>query len=153
MNFDSVNYYFLLQDFAFAMAAGFAVGGINRFLALFLYKGKIRLWIRDMLTAFIFSVAVFSYVVSFANYPDVRIYHIVGALFGFLSFNFNFSTIFHKFSEKIFSKAKNNMLCYGKKVYSTICAKRQKIHKKHKKQQPLAENTDLKNDNNWVYNL
>ena len=153
MNFDSVNYYFLLQDFAFAMAAGFAVGGINRFLALFLYKGKVRLWIRDMLTAFIFSVAVFSYVVSFANYPDVRIYHIVGALFGFLSFNFNFSTIFHKFSEKIFSKVKNNMLCYGKKVYSTICTKRQKIHKKHKKRQPVAENTDLKNDNNWVYNL
>ena len=102
MNFDSVNYSFLLQDFVFAMAAGFAVGGANLFLSLFLYKNKISLWIRDMLTAFIFAIAVFSYVVSFANYPDVRIYHLVGALFGFLSFNFNFSTIFHKYSEKFF---------------------------------------------------
>ena len=84
MNFDVVNYSFLLQDFIFAMGAGFAVGGINRFLSLFLYKGKIRLWIKDMLVAFLFAVAVFSYVVSFANYPDVRIYHLLGALFGFL---------------------------------------------------------------------
>ena len=56
MNFDVVNYSFLLQDFIFAMGAGFAVGGINRFLSLFLYKGKIRLWIKDMLVAFLFAV-------------------------------------------------------------------------------------------------
>ncbi|MBR2027850.1 MAG: hypothetical protein IKA10_02520 [Oscillospiraceae bacterium] len=153
MNFDSVNYSFLLQDFVFAMAAGFAAGGVNRFLSLFLYKGKVSLWIKDMLTAFVFAAAVFSYVVSFANYPDVRIYHLLGALFGFLSFNFNFSTIFHKFFEKIYGKIKNNILCCGKKVYHTICVKRQKVSIKHKKQQSLPEKTDLKNDDNWVYNL
>ena len=153
MNFDVVNYSFLLQDFIFAMGAGFAVGGINRFLSLFLYKGKIRLWIKDILVAFLFAVAVFSYVVSFANYPDVRIYHLLGALFGFLSFNFNFSTIFHKFFEKFSKKTKNKMLCCGKKVYGIICAQKQKVLKKQKKQQPSPENTDLKNNDNWVYNL
>ena len=153
MNFDVVNYSFLLQDFVFAMGAGFAVGGINRFLSLFLYKSKIRLWIKDMLVAFLFAVAVFSYVVSFANYPDVRIYHLLGALFGFLSFNFNFSTIFHKFFENFSKNTKNKMLCYGKKVYGIICVKKQKTSKKQKKQQSLPENTDLKNNDNWVYNL
>ena len=153
MNFEAVNYSFLLQDSLFAMGAGFAVGGVNRFLSLFLYKGKICLWIRDMLTAFLFAVAVFSYVVSFANYPDIRVYHLLGALFGFISFNFHFSPIFHKFFEKFFNRVKTYILCCNKKVYNTICGARQKIIKKHKKQQPVAENTDLKKDDNWVYNL
>lgn len=153
MNFDSVNYSFLLQDFIFAMAAGFAVGGAKQFMAIFLPKGKKRLFVRDMLTAFLFAAAVFSFAVSFANYSDVRIYHILGALFGFLSFNFNFSTIFHKIFKKFFSKAKIKMLCYGKKVFGTICGLKQKINKSSKKCQQVAQNEDLKSENIWVYNL
>ena len=153
MNFAAVNYSFLLQDFVFAMGAGFAAGGIVRLVWLFLPTGKIWLWIKDMLAAFIFSVVVFSYVISFANYPDIRIYHLLGAFFGFLSFNFNFSTIFHKILKKFTNKFKNKMLCYGKKVYRTVCDLRQKVNHKYSKRQKVAKNDDLKNDEIWVYNL
>lgn len=153
MNFDSVNYSFLLQDFAFAVAAGFAVGGINRLLSVFLQSGKIALWIRDMLVAFIFAVVVFSYVVSFANYPDVRIYHLLGALFGFLSFDFNFSKIFHKFLKNFLRKIKHKMLCVWVRLCRIFCILTQNFAKNHKRRHKGRENTDLKNDNNWVYNL
>ena len=153
MNFEAVNYSFLLQDFIFAMGAGFAVGGVNCFVSLFLNKGKICLWIKDMLVAFLFAVTVFSYVVSFANYPDVRVYHILGALFGFLSFNFNFSAVFQKLFKKFAEKAKNNILCCVRNISSTVCVRRQKRTQKSNKRQNLPENNDLKNNDNWVYNL
>ena len=135
------------------MAAGFAVGGANQFLAIFLPKGKVCLFVRDMLVAFLFAAAVFSFAVSFANYTDVRIYHLLGAIFGFLSFDFNFSTIFHKIFKKFFKKSKNNILCYGKKVHGIICALKRKVNQKPKKLQQVAQNEDLKSENIWVYNL
>lgn len=153
MIFEPVNYSFLLQDFLYAIAVGFAVGGINQIMLIFLPKGKKRLFLKDMLVCFIFAVMLFSYVISFANYNEVRIYHILGAVFGFLSFNFNFSTIFHKIFKKYFSAVKNKMLCCGKKVYSIICAKRQKNNKSEQNEQAASKNTDLKNKNIWVYNL
>lgn len=153
MNFSSVNYGFILQDFVFAMGAGFAVGGINKFLAIFLCGGKIRNAVRDMLVAFIFAAAVFSYTISFANYPDIRIYHLLGAFLGFLAFDFNFSTIFHKIFKKIYKLLKNKILCCNKKIHGTICGVKQKYSQKQKKQQQMAENTDLKKQDNWVYNL
>lgn len=153
MNFDSVNYCFLLQDFIYAAAAGFVAGGINQFLTVFLYGRKTLVWIRDMLAGFIFSVVVFSYVVSFANYPDIRIYHILGAFAGFLSFDYKFSTIFHKIFEKILTAVKNKMLCAFEKAATTVGVLYEKNRQKHKKGQTGAENTDLKNNNNWVYNL
>jgi len=153
MNFDSVNYWFLLQDFVFAVAAGFAAKGISCVLPVFLCRGRAVLWIRDMLTSFIFAAVVFSYVISFANYPDVRIYHLIGAAIGFAGFDFKFSTIFHKISEKFLKILRNKMLCLTKKACSIICGFGVKIRRTNKKEQKAAENTDLKNNNNWVYNL
>ena len=153
MNFDSTNYVFLLQDFIFAAAAGFAAGWIGCVLSVFMPAGRKVLWIRDMLTAFIFSVLVFSYVVSFANYPDVRIYHLLGALFGFLSFDYGFSAFLHKKIIKKIEKVKNKMLCFAARIFGTICVCVRKNRENNKKQQPEPKNTDLKNDNSWVYNL
>ena len=127
MNFEAVNYSFLLQDFIFAMGAGFAVGGANCFVSLFLNKGKICLWIKDMLVAFLFAVTVFSYVVSFANYPVMRIYHIAGAFCGFRAFNIEFSKKLQNIFEKIFLFLKHKMLWMVKKCKSTICAKVRQI--------------------------
>ena len=153
MNFDSVNYSFLLQDFIFAMAAGFAVAGVNSFLSLFICGGKAAVFVRDMLTCFLFAVAVFSFVVSFANYPDIRFYHIISAFFGYLCYNFNFAGYFEKFSKKIFSKAKNKMLCRIKKYYRTICVFAAKKRKKAEKQEKSDKKEPLKNGEIWVYNL
>ena len=153
MIFESVNYSFLLQDFLFSMGVGLVVGVVNQLLSVFLYKGRTRLFIRDMLLCFVFAVLVFSYVVSFANYHIVRIYHILGALLGFWAYNINFSVIFQKFFEKIFLFVKNKMLCYGKKLLTTVCDLRTKSTIKRKKDQNVAEEVLLKSEEVIVYNL
>ena len=153
MIFESVNYSFLLQDFLFSMGAGFVVGVINQLLSVVLYRGKVRLFIKDMLVCFVFAVVVFSYVVSFANYQIVRIYHILGAFVGFLAFNINFSAIFHKFFEKIFLFLKNKILCHGKKVFTTVCDLRAKCTIKRQKEQNVTEAAPLKSEEVIVYNL
>ena len=47
----------------------------------------------------------------------------------------------------------NKMLCLDKKARSINCGFGVKIRLTNKKEQKVAENTDLKNNNNWVYNL
>ena len=153
MIFEGVNYSFLLQDFLFSIGAGFVVGGLNQLLSVFMYKGRIRLFIKDILVCFLFAVVVFSYVVSFANYQVVRIYHILGALLGFLSFNIRFAHIFHKFFEKFFLFIKNKMLCYGKKVFTTICVFCKKRTKRRHTDKETAQPNHLKNKEVIVYNL
>lgn len=153
MNFEAVNYFFLLQDFAFAAAAGFAVGIINQLLSVFVPpKGLLR-GLKDVLSCFVFAVVLYSYVISFTNYPDIRIYHILGGCAGFLCFSYNFSTFFHKIFIKIFKRIKNNILCLGKKIKSTICAVRQKRRKKQKQSQNAAEQGHLQTKEVLVYNL
>lgn len=152
MMFDTVNYPFLLQDFLFAMAAGFGVAFINQLLSAFFYRGRL-LFVKDLFVCFIFAVAVFSYVVSFANYPVVRIYHIIAAFMGFLSFNIPFSIIFQKISKKICEFLKRKMLCLHGKIKSTVCVVCQKITSKNKKDKTVTEERHLKNGEHLVYNL
>ena len=153
MIFESINYSFLLQDFLFAMAAGFAVGGINQLVSVFLYGGRIRLFIKDILICTIFAVAVFSYVVSFANYPVMRIYHIAGAFCGFRAFNIEFSKKLQNIFEKNFLFLKHKMLWMVKKCKSTICAKAAKRRAKRQKLPPQQPQPHLKNDDSLVYTL
>ena len=129
MIFESIDYWFALQDFIFSMAAGFVVAFFYQLLSVFLYKGKTTVFIKDMITCTVFAVVIFSYVISFTNYPIIRIYHILGGFLGFLAYPFHFSTIFHKFFEKIFSVLKNKILCCGKKVLTIVCERRQKSAK------------------------
>ena len=126
MIFESIDYWFAFQDFLFSISAGFVVAFFYQLLSIFLYKGKTVVFIKDLLICIVFSVVIFSYVISFTNYPIIRIYHILGGFLGFLAFPFCFSAIFHKFFEKIFSAIKNKILCCGKKVSTIVCEKRQK---------------------------
>ena len=126
MIFESINYWFALEDFIFSISAGFVVAFFYQLLSIFLYKGKTAVFIKDLLVCTVFAVVIFSYVISFANYPIIRIYHILGGFLGFLAFPFHFSSIFHKFFEKIFSVLKNKILCYGKKVLTIVCERRRK---------------------------
>ena len=139
MIFESINYWFAFQDFVFSIGAGFAVGFFYQIISVFLYKGKTAVFIKDILTCFVFAVVVFSYVVSFTNYPIIRIYHIIGGFLGFCAFPFKFSTYFHKIFEKFLNFVINNILCYGKKVSSIICEQRQKRREKHKKRREPTE--------------
>jgi len=153
MIFESINYSFFLQDIFFSMAVGLAVAIIHEIVSIFLYKGRIRLFIRDIFICFLFAVAVFSYVVSFANYPVVRIYHILAAFFGFLSFNIPFSKIFHKLSEKIFGFAKLKILYLYSKMKSIICVLSEKRRRKTQEKEQQGQKADLKTEEVLVYNL
>ena len=153
MIFESINYSFLLQDFAFAMAVGFAVAVVNEAVSIFVYKGRRLVFIKDILMCVFFAAAVFSYVVSFANYPVVRIYHIIAAFVGFLSFNIPFSKFFHKIHEKIFGFLGHKILCVCGKIKPVICVFAGKRRQKKKAQQDALHKADLKSDEVMVYNL
>lgn len=153
MIFESIDYSFALQDFLFSIGAGFAVGFVSQLLSVFLYKNRVLVFIRDILVSFVFAVVIFSYVVSFTNYPIIRIYHIFGGLLGIFCFSVQFSTFFHKIFTKIFLTIKNKILCYGKKVYSIICDFKAKKQKKEKPPAEEGENEPLKTREVLVYNL
>lgn len=153
MIFESINYSFFAQDIAFSMAVGFAVALINEFVSIFLYKGRVRLFIKDIFICVLFAVAVFSYVVSFANYPVVRIYHILAAFLGFLSFNIPFSKFFQKLSEKIFDFIKIKILCLNDKIKSIICVFVEKRRHKTQEKEQQGQKAGLKTEEVLVYNL
>ena len=153
MNFEPVNYAFLLQDFVFAMAAGFAAAFIKEVLSCFLSGGRTAVFIRDIISCFIFSVLVFSFVISFANYPDIRIYHVAGALLGFLSFNISFGKMFHNLFKRAFLKIKSHILCPVEKIKHTICAGAALSAQKKNKKAGKEKSKALKNKEQVVYNL
>ncbi len=153
MIFESVNYSFLLQDFLFTLAVGLAVGFINQLVSVFIYKGKVRLFIKDIFICTLFAVALFSYVISFANYPVVRFYHIIGAFIGFWSFNIRFSIFFQKISEKFFGFLKRKMLCRFGKIKSVFCDLHRKRQEKRRKTKKEETKADLKTEDILVYNL
>lgn len=152
MIFESINYAFLLQDFAFAMAAGFVAGIINQIVSIFICKGRICLFIKDIFISTVFAVVLFSYVVSFANYPVVRFYHIVCAFAGFLSFNIRFSIIFHKIFKIFYKIFLRKILWLCNKIKTAFCAQRHKRAEKRQKAQDLPENADLKTKEVLIYN-
>ncbi len=92
MIFDAQSYSLIFQDRIYSLAIGFVTGFVNQLLAVFLYKGKIKVFIRDILISFFFTVAIFSYSVSFANYNILRWYNVAFALLGAVLFTPCFST-------------------------------------------------------------
>ena len=86
MIFERQSYSFIFQDAVYSMAVGFITGFINQLLAVFLYKGKIKVFIRDIAVSFIFAILLYSYSVSFANYKVLRWYNVVFALAGHIFF-------------------------------------------------------------------
>ena len=152
MIFESINYSFLLQDFLFAMAVGFVVGFINQLVSIFLCKGRAGLFVKDIFICTVFAVALFSYVVSFANYPVVRFYHIFGAFAGFLSFNIRFSIIFHKIFGKIYGIFEHKMLCVWQRIKSAFCTSWRKRATKHPESKEKGKNADLKTNEVLIYN-
>lgn len=153
MMFESVNYTFLLQDFAFAAAVGFAVAVTDQIVSLFIYRGRISVFFKDTAVCILFAVAVFSYVVSFANYPVVRIYHIMAAALGFVSFQLPFSGCFHKIYEKFLKKIKHYISCLLMSFRTILCGFAEKHRAKKIKKENFHKKTDLKKQDIVVYNL
>ncbi len=93
MMFSAENYKFILEDCTYALAAGFILSFINEILNSLFYKTKINVFIKDILFFIIFAVILFSYVVSFANYPVLRWYHTLFCIIGFIVSRFSFAKI------------------------------------------------------------
>jgi len=87
MNFDPIHYNLLLQDAVYAMAVGFITGFFYHLMSVFLYRGKVRIFIRDFISCIVFAVLLFSYCVSFANYPVLRWFHVIPAAAGRVLFS------------------------------------------------------------------
>ena len=153
MIFESVNYSYLLQDFVFSMGAGFGAAFVTALMFLPVPYGKRMLFFRDAAGCFVLAVAVFSYVVSFANYPDIRIYHIIGGFAGYLCFPNEIFLPVQKFSKKIFVKIFDNILCATQKLWSTICGLAAKHSSKTPSDAKEGQSEDLKTEEVWVYNL
>lgn len=92
MIFEVQSYSFIFQDRIYSLAIGFVTGFVNQLLAVFLYKGKVKIFIRDILVSLFFTVLIFSYSVSFANYKILRWYNVAFALAGAVLFTPCFST-------------------------------------------------------------
>ena len=86
MIFEPQKYSFIFQDAVYSLGVGFLCGFINRLLSCFLYRGKIRLFIKDVVMTFVFATFIFSYTVSFANYRVLRWYNVLFAFTGKIAF-------------------------------------------------------------------
>ena len=91
MIFSSQSYSLIFQDAVFSLAIGFIAGFIYQLLGIFLYKGRIKLFVRDIVTGLVFTVLIFSYSVSFANYKILRWYMVLFAVLGLVLFAPRFS--------------------------------------------------------------
>ncbi|MEG3029089.1 MAG: hypothetical protein RR827_01660 [Oscillospiraceae bacterium] len=153
MIFEGIDYTLLFFDILYSLGAGVLAGGINQILCIFFYRGKVWLFIKDILMFFIFSVTVFSFVISFANYPILRYYHVLGAAAGYLSFTPPFSKVFNwvfiKVGQVIKGRIKKILLYFNKILSGAI----EKHGKKRQEKQKSKDKMLLQKDVVWVYNL
>lgn len=152
MIFEAQRYSFIFQDAAYSMAVGFLTGFINRVLSSFLFKGKRRIFIKDIAVSFVFALLLYSYSVSFANYSVLRWYNVAAALAGLVLF----SPCFDKAVQVIFqlagAAAKHFLKGTAKKISEKIKKENRKSAKKRKK---IPQNNDeevLKVPDKLLYN-
>ena len=135
MMLEAQRYSLVLWDALYSMGTGFVVGFVYQLLSVFLYKGKIAVFIKDIAISVVFAVVVFSFSVSFANYKLVRWYNIVFALLGRVMFTPGFSHCLHRVVTSLFTGVKNTTV----KCTEGICGKL--LNKTDKKAKKAEENT------------
>lgn len=135
------------------MGAGFAMGVLNQVLSCFLFKSKIKLFIKDIINGVVFSVIIFSFVVSFANYKVLRWYNVLAALVGFILFSPQFS----KLVQRLFTTIKKFADKQRKKLFmalkTTINKKKAKISEQLQKKQVKSDKNVLQTTDKVMYNL
>ena len=152
MIFEPQKYSFLFQDAVYSLAVGFMAAVINRRLSLFLYRGRVKLFIKDVLMSVVFAVLIFSYCVSFANYNVLRWYNVMVAVVGFIALGPGTDGSCPLFVQLLSVTVKH----LQKKARSRVIAVRQKIKEKNiEKQQKFTQKTEhdtLKEQDVMLYN-
>ena len=145
MMFEAQRYSLVVWDALYSMGAGFVVGFAYQLLSVFLYKGKVAVFIKDIIISVFFAVVVFSFSVSFANYKLTRWYNITFALLGRVLFTPAFSHCFHRGVVWRCGGAKNVAIKCTKGIYGKLSTKPKK--KVEKVQENMQKNySDLLKD-------
>ena len=152
MIFEPQKYSFIFQDAVYSLAVGFICGFINRLLSCFLYKGKIKLFIKDVLMTVVFAVSVFSYTVSFANYKVLRWYNVFFALTGLVFFRPCFDRIVHILSSFINVTAKYVFTLFMDTAVKSMKEYYRKKVVKHQKNTQKSPSEPLQDDDKVLYN-
>ena len=152
MIFEAQSYYLILLDAVHSLGIGFITGFVYQLLGIFLYKGRKKLFVRDVATGLFFTVAMFSYSVSFANYPVMRWYMVVFAVIGMVMFTPAFSHRAHRILVTVCSFIYS---CVNRRS-NKICVKLlENIKKKQLKKQKITQKNAsevLKENNIMLYN-
>ena len=139
MIFEAQRYSLVMEDLIYSMGAGFMTGVVYQLLSLLFYKNKVAVFIKDVLISCFFATALFSFVVSFANYKVLRWYNIVMALLGWLTFTPSFSNGFHsavgRLSKCVKSKLIKVYTVFHKKLLTKMQKKVERFHEKTQKNQ------------------
>ena len=152
MIFESQSYYLIFQDAVHSLGIGFITGFVYQLLGIFLYKGRKKLFVRDVATGLFFTVAMFSYSVSFANYPVMRWYMVVFAVIGMVMFTPAFSHRAHRILVTVCSFIYS---CVNRRSNKICVRLLENIKKKQlKKQKNTQKNASevLKENNIMLYN-
>ena len=116
--FEPQRYLLVFWDGVYSMAVGLVVGFFYQLVSLFLYKGKVAVFIKDVAVSAVFALIMFSYVVSFANYSLLRWYNIAFGLVGWRCWPFAFSKMVNRWQNRIIKKVKSFITyCCLQKVY------------------------------------
>ncbi len=152
MIFEPQKFTYILQDALYSMAAGFTAGFFYRWLDVFLPKGKVRVFIKDIVTAVFFSFVMYSYVVSFANYRVLRWYNVLFGIIGMILFD----PVFNTGLKILFSVVKLLLFTRLKRIVDVLMAERNKfISKQKEKYQKITPKNSpqlLKQDDKILYN-
>ena len=152
MIFDPQSYSLIFADRLYCLAIGFVTGFINQLLAVFLYKGRVAVFIRDVVVSVVFTVLIFSYSVSFANYRILRWYNVAFALVGLVMFAPCFATAGNFLLKTAVKRAGRTVATAIKTTAGQLNEHRQKkLEKKQKFTQKTASDL-LKQDDVMLYN-
>lgn len=152
MIFEVQSYALIFQDMVYSLGVGFLVGFINQLLAVFLYKNKKAVFVRDIIMSIIFTVLVFSYTVSFANYKVLRWYNVLFALIGLILFTPCFSKGGHLlvllFASLVVFMLRTTKRC----VFEFFSTRKEKIRKNLKQTNCEKSDEVLKTEDILLYN-
>lgn len=152
MNYQVQSYALIFQDMIYSLAVGFFAGFINQVLAVFLFRNKKAVFIRDIIMSVVFAFLVFSYAVSFANYKVLRWYNVAMSLVGLLRFHPCFAKGGH-FVVLLFSSVVVFIFRMIKSaIKGFLSNKKSEFVRKRKIRECEKTSQNLKNEDKMLYN-
>ena len=152
MIFEVQSYQLILWDAVYSMGIGFVSAVIYQILSAFMARGKILIFIKDVVISCIFGVLIFSYVVSFANYKVLRWYNVAFGLLGWFCFPLAFGKSFNILISNLLSKISIKTTNCVKQVCGKLSVITEKKSQKNKNNTQKNQKEVLKETEVLLYN-